>query len=264
MARSPLDRGRRRLLVTALVVAGLLLAACGDTLQTAAEQVDDLPDFVEPEAADEPPTSGDAADSEPDPVPDGPARQDDPVEQEDPARQNADDADAADADGDAAEADAATPQPPAGDGPSTHADRCALSTSPQAERRPEAQYLDVIGEVNLGLEQVVVDLDAALGELEAGISDGPSLAAELESLLDRYGHLTAEVPQLAPLEGAEDWHADAVGRFEAVCLAMLDGVAGIEAGDEQRFAAFVDALREFPTLGNELHATMMVGPFEAG
>lgn len=266
MAVASLDRGRRRLVATALAAAALLLAACGDTLQTAAEQLEDLPEFVEPEVVDEPPEAATDQDDR-----EGDGDGDDPDQLDQGSAQDADDPDDRDdldADQDRADAaeqeSGADPQAPAGDDPAAGSDRCALTTAPQAQVRSEADYLAVLGEVNLGLEEVVVDLDAALAELETGVSDGPSLAAELEALLGRYQQVTSEVPQLAPLAGAEGWHADAIGRFEAVCLAMLDGWVGIEDGDDERFAAFVAALREFPTLANELHATMMVGPFEAG
>lgn len=258
MAPAPLNRGRRRLVATALASCALLLAACGDTLQTAAEQVEDLPEFVEPEVLDE---ASDSPADEPAEAEEAEVAGDDPGEHDDAGTEDTQAAEDEDTVGDDEEAAA---EQGAGDDPGTDTDGCALPTSPQAEVRSEDEYLDVLGAVNLGLEEVVFELDEALLELEDGISDGPSLAAELRALLERYHQLTEPVAGLAPLEGAEDWHADAVSRFEAVCLAVLDGLAGIEDGDEERFAAFVAALREFPTLGNELHATMMVGPFEAG
>ena len=132
-----------------------------------------------------------------------------------------------------------------------------------APMQPQA-YEDLVFPINGELEQLVLSMDADLRELEEGISDGPSLEVALEEHAHTWSELTSPVIDLAPPAGAEDWHDRAMGTWVDVCVAIVDAQAGVLDGDDGRFEAFVEALRDFPGLHNGLHANAALGPFEEG
>lgn len=141
---------------------------------------------------------------------------------------------------------------------------CAYDGVPSGQPMDEDAYMSRIGEVNFALEQIVMDMDAELTELEQGMHDWRSLLDALEEIAHRYAEVTVGVFEIVPPDGAEDWHDGVMSSWVGVCEAINDGMAGTEDGDDERFEAFADALREFPSLMNDLHANTMVGPFEQG
>lgn len=150
---------------------------------------------------------------------------------------------------------APTEEPEGADAP------CQLAVGDDAPMSPE-QYEELVPPINGELEELVFAMDAALTDLEEG-GDGPTLEAELEEHATTWEDLVVPVDGSTPPDGAEDWHDRLVASWVAVCEAIEDGIAGSAEGDDDRFEAFVDALREFPSLYNDLHANAMCGPFEA-
>ena len=161
-----------------------------------------------------------------------------------------------DPDGDAAEDDAS------GAAPETVGGSCDLAAGSGTTQLDVDAYEQLMLATNFDLELLVMDLGADLDELLSGGSDGPTLEGQLTDHLATYQAVTADVADVVPPAGAEAWHARAVESFEGVCLAIGDGLAGSAQGDEERFADYVEALTEFPSLLNELHANAACGPFE--
>jgi hypothetical protein len=122
-------------------------------------------------------------------------------------------------------------------------------------------YLDLVGPINGALEELLYEVEASLTALEEG-GDGPSLEAELLAHRDAWKQTVEPVDGATPADGAEDWHDGLLDSWVAVCDAIEDGYHGSADGDEARFQAFVDALRDFPSLFNHLHANAACGPFE--
>lgn len=215
---------RRHVAVTAAVV--LVVAACGGGLEVQDEAAE--PPAEEPPATEEP--AEPATEPETEDLPET-AEDTEPVE-------------------DAGE--------PPGSSP---ADTCTIAIGEDTDAPAEDGYLDLMGPINGELEELTFAMDAALAELEEGISDGPSLEMALAEHQDTWEELVDPVVGLRPPDGAEEWHARVIDSWESVCEAIRDGRAGV-AGDEERFDAFVAALRDFPSVVNELHANAACGPFE--
>ncbi len=139
---------------------------------------------------------------------------------------------------------------------------CAVVVDPDGTPMDPDDHLGLVGPINGSMEALVFRMDQDLTLLEEGGSDGPSLDMELAQQLETWEDLVHPVIGLTPPEGAEAWHDRLVASWAAVCAAIVDGREGI-AGDDDRFQAYVDALRGFPNLLNELHANAACGPFEA-
>ncbi len=141
---------------------------------------------------------------------------------------------------------------------------CVYEGIPDGDPMGEDEYLTRTGDINYELEILVMDMDAELVELEEGMHDWRSLLTEFEEFQIRFSEVTAGATGIVPPPGAESWHDQLMMSWVGVCDAIENGIAGTRDGDDAAFEAFVDAMREFPTLYNELHANMMVGPFEDG
>ncbi len=209
---------------TVLAALALVVAACGEP-------------GIEAGAAD-PPEQEEPAEEEP-----GEA----PPEGEEPAEEVAPPAEEDGAD-----------EEPAEEAPDEEA--CALPVGDGTPMDPD-DYLDLVGPINGSLEELAFAMDASLVALEEG-GDGPTLEDELTQHRETWEELVAPVVDLTPPEGAEDWHDDLVDSWVAVCEAIDDGYHGSADGDDERFEDFVDALRDFPSLVNHLHANAACGPFE--
>ncbi|TVP68170.1 MAG: hypothetical protein EA340_09245 [Nitriliruptor sp.] len=143
------------------------------------------------------------------------------------------------------------------------APRCDLAATDGSATLAEETYERAVLETNFELELLAMELSADLDELLSGVSDGPTLEAQLLDHQQRYLEITSAVEELRPPDGADQWHERAMGTFDAVCDAIADGLAGSAEGDEDRFDAFVEALTGFPSVLNQLHANAACGPFEA-
>jgi hypothetical protein len=156
-----------------------------------------------------------------------------------------------------------------GDGPAGEPEeelaalRCDLAASDGSTALADEDYERAVLEANFELELLAMELSADLEELLSGVSDGPTLEAQLQEHRQRYLEVTSAVGDLRPPEGADGWHQRAMGSFDAVCDAIADGLAGSSEGDEDRFDTFVEALTGFPSVLNQLHANAACGPFEA-
>lgn len=212
------------------LVAGLvlLLAACGDpTGETGASAP---PEEEQPPAAGEEAPEPPAADDE-EPAP--PAEDDEPAEE--------------------APADEAPAEP-------TADERCQIAIGDDPPMDPD-DYEPLVMPINGSLEELTFAMDAALTDLEEG-GDGPSLEHELQQHAETWADLVEPVQGITPPDGAEDWHGSLIDSWLLVCEAIEDGLAGSAEGNDERFDAFVDALRDFPSLVNRLHANAACGPFE--
>jgi hypothetical protein len=230
-SRSP----RLRAGAACLGAAALVLAGCGGT----------APDAVELE----PPEEDVQEQPEPEEEPDAPNDADDGVDADDVAT-GADGEDPADDPVGDAEEDAVVL-------------RCDLAVTEGGTTVADAAYERAVLEANLELEMLAMELAADLDELLSGISDGPTLEAQLLDHQQRYVEITSLVADLQPPGGADRWHEQAMGSFDAVCAAIADGLAGSSQGEEDRFDAFVQALTGFPSVLNQLHANAACGPFES-
>lgn len=139
---------------------------------------------------------------------------------------------------------------------------CDLAEVEGTEPVDVDSYEQLTLETNFELELLVTDLAADLDELLSGVSDGPTLEGQLADHREAYAAAVEPLRDVAPPEGAAEWHRGAMGSFDAVCTAIEDGLAGSAEGDDQRFESFVAALTEFPGLLNGLHANAACGPFE--
>ncbi len=140
---------------------------------------------------------------------------------------------------------------------------CDLAEAEGTEPLDVDSYEQLTLETNFELELLVTDLAADLDELLSGVSDGPTLEDQLADHRAAYAAAVEPLRDVAPPEGATEWHDGAMGSFDAVCTAIEDGLAGSAEGDDQRFESFVAALTEFPGLLNRLHANAACGPFES-
>ena len=217
-------------LVGVVGVLALILSACGDPdgEAGAAESPVVEEEAPEEEPAPEPPAE-DAEDEEPAP----------PPEDEEPAPE---------------EAGEEAPEEPEA------AERCQIAIGDDEPMDADA-YDALVMPINGSLEELAYAMDAALTDLEEG-GDGPSLETELEQQAQTWEDLVEPVQGSTPPDGAEDWHDSLLESWELVCEAIEDGIAGSAEGDDERFEAFVDALRDFPGLVNHLHANAACGPFE--
>lgn len=144
--------------------------------------------------------------------------------------------------------------------PPADEETCVITVGDGTPMGPD-DYLDLVGPVNGALEELLYEVEASLTALEEG-GDGPSLETELLAHRDTWEQTVAPVDGATPADGAEDWHDDVLETWVAVCDAIEDGYHGSADGDDERFETFVDALREFPSLFNHLHANAACGPFE--
>jgi len=211
-------------LVGVVGVLALILSACGDPEAEAGA----AESSVAEEAPEEESTPEDAEDEE----------SASPPEDEEPAEA----------------ADEETPEEPEA------AERCQITIGDDQPMDPDA-YDALVMPINGSLEELVYAMDAALTDLEEG-GDGASLEAELEQQAQTWEDLVEPVQGSTPPDGAEDWHDSLVESWVLTCDAIEDGIAGSAEGDDERFEAFVDALRDFPSLVNHLHANAACGPFE--
>lgn len=156
-----------------------------------------------------------------------------------------------------------------GEGPTDDPDedaaalRCDLAATEGSTTLTDEAYERAVLETNFELELLAMELSADLDELLSEVSDGPTLEAQLLDHQQRYLEITSAVEELEPPDGADQWHEQAMGSFDAVCNAIADGLAGSAEGDEDGFDAFVEALTGFPSVLNRLHANAACGPFEA-
>ena len=139
---------------------------------------------------------------------------------------------------------------------------CDLAEVEGSEPLGVDAYEQLTLETNFELELLVTDLAADLDELLSGVSDGPTLEGQLADHRAAYAATVEPLRDVAPPEGADEWHERAMGSFDDVCTAIEDGLAGSAEGDDERFESFVAALTEFPGLLNGLHANAACGPFE--
>ena len=229
---------RPRTGVVCLGVAALVLASCGGTAPDAVE--------VEPPAVED-------VEEQPEP------------EEEQPDAPTDDDIDADDstAGDDGEDPDAGRSDEPTADAAEDAAAlRCDLAVTQGSATVADEDYERAVFEANFELELLAMELAADLDELLSGVSDGPTLEAQLLDHQQRYVEVTSPVADLQPPEGADRWHERAMESFDAVCEAIADGLAGSSEGDEDRFDAFVEALTAFPSVLNQLHANAACGPFE--
>lgn len=233
-----------------VAVAALILAACGEQAQDLVGLASDDGESVTADAeADDTTEDGSA----------GTAGEADAADDTDGSSADGSDDEVAageDPDSDAAEDDASEPAP------ETVGVSCDLAAGSGTTQLDVDAYEQLMLATNFDLELLVMDLGADLDELLSGGSDGPTLEGQLTDHLATFQAVTADVADVVPPAGAEAWHARAVESFEGVCLAIGDGLAGSAQGDEERFAEYVEALTEFPSLLNELHANAACGPFE--
>jgi len=218
-----------------LGAAALVLAGCGgadpDAVELDPPEAEDAEEQPEPE--EEPDARGDEDDGiDADDAPTG-------DDGEDPGDDATDDPD-----GDAA------------------ALRCDLAATEGGTALADEAYERAVLETNFELELLAMELAADLDELLSGVSDGPTLEAQLLDHQQYFLEVTSVVEDLQPPEGAERWHEQAMGSFDAVCDAIADGLASSAQDDEDRFDAFVEALTGFPSVLNQLHANAACGPFE--
>lgn len=171
--------------------------------------------------------------------------------------------------GDPPEVASDEPGGPAGETGSAEADAdriaassCDLAATEGGTELAVDAYEQVVLEANFELELLAMDLAADLDELLSGVSDGPTLEEQLLGHRDRYAEATAELGEVLPPAGAEEWHQRAMESFDSVCVAIADGLAG-SAADDDRFDAFIDAITAFPNVLNQLHANAACGPLEA-
>ncbi len=222
-----------------VVVAALLLAACGTEDPEGVAVATSEPEEV--------------AEEEPEEEPEEPEEHD---EDTDVASEDGDDATQESAEGDG-ESDDAVEEEPAALG------ACDLATTQGGTPVDADEYERLTLEANFELELLVADMAADLDELLSGVSDGPTLEGQLDEHREAYAAAVEPLRDVAPPDGAEEWHERAMASFDDVCTAIEDGLAGSEKGEDERFEAFVEALTEFPSLGNGLHANAACGPFES-
>lgn len=232
-SRSP----RLRTGAACLGAAALVLAGCGGA----------APDAVELE----PPGVDDDAEEQGEP-------------EEEPDAQGDDD-DGIDAAGVATGADGEDPGDDATDDPVEDAAalRCDLAATEGSTTLADEAYERAVLEANFELELLAMELAADFDELLSGVSDRQTLEAQLLDHQQHYVEITSLMGDLQPPDGADRWHEQAMGSFDAVCAAIADGLAGSSQGDEDRFDAFVQALTGFPSVLNQLHANAACGPFES-
>ena len=207
----------------------------------------------------------DAVELEPPEVDDDAEERAEPEEEPDAQGDDDDGIDAADAADAATGADGEDPGDDATDDPDEDpgALRCDLAVTEGTTSVGDEAYERAVLETNFELEMLAMELAADLDELLSGVSDGPTLEAQLLDHQRHYVEITSMVGDLQPPDGADRWHERAMGSFDAVCAAIADGLAGSSQGDEDRFDAFVQALTGFPSVLNQLHANAACGPFES-
>ena len=236
-SRSP----RLRTGAACLGAAALVLAGCGGAAHDAVEL--------------EPPGVDDDAEEQGEP-------------EEEPDAQGDDD-DGAHGDDTTAGVDGEDPDDDATDGPTDDpvedaaALQCDLAATDGSTTLADEAYERAVLEANFELELLAMELAADLDELLSGVSDRQTLEAQLLDHQQHYVEITSLMGDLQPPDGADRWHEQAMGSFDAVCAAIADGLAGSSQGDEDRFDAFVQALTVFPSVLNQLHANAACGPFES-
>ena len=139
---------------------------------------------------------------------------------------------------------------------------CDLAADEGGQQLDADTYEQLTLEANFELELLVADMAADLDELLSGVSDGPTLEGQLADHRAAYAAAVEPLRDVAPPDGAAEWHERAMGTFDDVCSAIEDGLAGSAEGDEARFDAFVAEVTEFPGLINGLHANAACGPLE--
>ena len=204
----------------------------------------------------------DAVELEPPGVDDDAEEQGEPEEEPDA---QGDDDDGIDAAGVATGADGEDPGDDATDDPVEDAAalRCDLAATEGSTTLADEAYERAVLEANFELELLAMELAADFDELLSGVSDRQTLEAQLLDHQQHYVEITSLMGDLQPPDGADRWHEQAMGSFDAVCAAIADGLAGSSQGDEDRFDAFVQALTGFPSVLNQLHANAACGPFES-
>lgn len=225
-----------RALIVSLVLA-LFVAACGEPGTDAAVEVDG-PASDAPEAEDEPDVIEETTEE--------------PPAEESSSEEAAPEGTADDPDG---------PQDAAND-PVVSDANCSITSGSDAALG-EDDYLDLVGPINADMEELVYEMEAALAALEDGTADEPTFQADLQALAQRWQALADDVDGATPPAGAEPWHERVLESWGSVCEAIDNGYHGSVADDSDRFDAFVDSLREFPSLVNDLHANAACGPFES-
>jgi len=232
-----------------LGAVALVLAGCGgadpDAVELDPPEVEDVEEEPDPEEPDPP---------EPDPEEQDPEASDAPGDED--GGSGADD----DLTGDGDDPGEGSTDDPDEDAAAL---RCDLAATDGSTTLADEAYERAVLETNFELELLAMELSADLDELLSGVSDGPTLEAQLLDHQQRYAEITSAVEELGPPDGADQWHERAMGSFDAVCHAIADGLAGSAEGDEDRFDTFVEALTGFPSVLNQLHANAACGPFEA-
>jgi hypothetical protein len=232
-------RGRRSARVVSLALlsaVAMLVAACGQpaseagAAETPEEAVEEVPEPAEEATED---TAEEPAEA--------------PAEEAEPAEEDA-----------AEESD--VEEAPAEEAPPADEETCVIAVGDGTPMDPDS-YLELVDPINGALEELLYEVEASLTALEEG-GDGPSLETELLAHRDTWEQTVEPVDAVTPADGAEEWHDGVLATWVAVCDAIEDGYYGSAEGDDARFEAFVDALREFPSLFNHLHANAACGPFE--
>ncbi len=239
-----------------LGAVALVLAGCGgadpDAVELDPPEVEDVEEEPEPEEPDpEEPEPPEPDPEEPDPEEPDPEASDAPGDED-----GADD----DLTGDGDDPGEGSTDDPDEDAAAL---RCDLAATDGSTTLADEAYERAVLETNFELELLAMELSADLDELLSGVSDGPTLEAQLLDHQQSYVEITSAVEELGPPDGADQWHERAMGSFDAVCHAIADGLAGSAEGDEDRFDTFVEALTGFPSVLNQLHANAACGPFEA-
>ena len=221
-------------MIASLALA-LFLVACGDPGSDAAVEVEE-PDAGAQETEDEPDVPEDATEQPP---------VEEPTDEDASPDESSNEP--------AASSDTA-------DDPVT-SESCAIASG----SRPapgEEDYLDIMEPINGDMEELVYEMEASLVAFEDGTADGSSLQADLQAQAQRWQRLVDAVDGVTPPAGAEQWHERVLDSWVSVCEAIDDGYQGSAEDDSDRFDDFVAALRDFPSLLNDLHANAACGPFE--
>lgn len=234
--------------VIAIAAGALLLAACGgedpDSVAVAsAEQEPDAASEAAVEAEEDTAAAEDTEPEEPEPDVDDAATASAPDEEENAAQGTDDQEGAVDEE--------------------LALGACDLAGAEDGAPLDVDAYEQATLEANFELELLVTDMAADLDELLSGVSDGPTLEAQLAEHRATYAEAVEPLRGVAPPDRAEDWHGRVMDSFDDVCTAIEDGLAGSAEGDDARFEEFVAALTEFPGLINGLHANAACGPFES-
>lgn len=152
-----------------------------------------------------------------------------------------------------------TPLPPTSAGGVPSALICELPAG-SGEPMGEDQYIPAMGEINYNLEQLVFELAATHAKLTAGTAD-QQVALEMAEHAYSFAEITAPVLAISPPIDAAPWHERVVQSWLAVCEGIKAGELAAQ-GEAPAFAKLTEALEEQPTLGQQIHANTMKGPFE--